>query len=92
MRSHGTDPSITVWIALGLWIPLGLLIFATFTRHVKALLIAMVGGWLFLPCYVLKLKAIRNFLKLTAAAHATRGIPFGTLLFDYSPWVLQLQV
>src|SRR5579862_4608321 len=73
-------PSATVYMALIGWIPLTILLFAMFPSR-KALLLGMIGGWLFLPVYVIKLHAIPEHSKLTAASY---GCLFGTMLFDWA--------
>ncbi len=50
-------------------------------RRAKQLLIGMIGGWLFLPVASVKLKAIPEFGKLTAASYACL---LGTFLFDFA--------
>ena len=73
-------PSATVYMALIGWIPLTILLFAMFPSR-KALLLGMIGGWLFLPVYVIKLHAIPEYSKMTAASY---GCLFGTMLFDWA--------
>jgi len=69
----------TVYVALAVWIPLTLVLFATIPSR-KALLTSMIGGWLFLPVYMVKLTAIPAFSKLTVASY---GCLLGTMLFDW---------
>ena len=70
--------NVQILTALIGWIPLTILLFALFPSR-RAMLIGMIGGWLFLPVYIIKLKAIPEYSKLTAA---TYGCLIGTFLFD----------
>ncbi|HET6251999.1 MAG TPA: hypothetical protein VFE47_30215 [Tepidisphaeraceae bacterium] len=76
MPSHATT---TVLIALVGWIPLTIIFFALFSSR-RAMLLGMIGGWLFLPVYVIKLKAVPEYSKLTAASY---GVLLGTMIFDW---------
>lgn len=69
----------TVMLALVGWIPLVLIFFATLPSR-KALILGMIGGWLFLPVYIYKLKQFPEFSKFTASSYACL---LGTILFDY---------
>jgi hypothetical protein len=72
-------PTTTVLIALLGWVPLTVLLFALYPSR-RAFLISMVGGWLFLPVCIIKLKAVPEYSKLTAA---TYGCLLGTAIFDW---------
>ena len=74
-----TKMRFTVFLALIGWMPFVVLLFATLPPR-KALLIAMIGGWLFLPVYIVKLKTLPEFSKLTASSY---GCLIGIFLFDF---------
>ena len=68
----------TVELVLYAWIPVVLFLFAVLQpRH--ALIVAYIGGWLFLPVFGVDLKGLPPFSKVSATAY---GALFGTLLFD----------
>lgn len=69
----------TVKGALLGWVVLVIVLFAILPSR-RALLIGMIGGWLFLPCAIWKIKAIPEFSKITAASYACL---LGTFLFDW---------
>jgi hypothetical protein len=69
----------TIYGALAIWPVFTLVLFAIMPSR-KALLTSMIGGWLFLPVYMVKLTAIPACGKLTIPSYACF---FGTLFFDW---------
>ncbi|HWE02308.1 MAG TPA: hypothetical protein VG326_07825 [Tepidisphaeraceae bacterium] len=69
----------TVYAALALWVPLTLAFFAMLPSR-KAVMTSMIGGWLFLPVFMLKMKAIPACGKITIPSYACL---LGTMLFDW---------
>ena len=66
-------------LALFAWVPTVLLLFAVLPAR-RAVIIAFVGGWLFLPVFGIDLKGIPPFSKVSASAYA---VLFGAALFDW---------
>ena len=68
----------TAELALYGWIPLVLFLF-TVLRPRHAVIVAYIGGWLFLPMFEIDLKGLPPYSKVSATAY---GVLFGALLFD----------
>src|SRR4051812_38555310 len=68
--------------ALYAWIPVAIAIFGMVKVRRRALMIAFIGAWLFLPAPVfgVQFKGIPDLTKITAASY---GAMLGALLFDY---------
>jgi hypothetical protein len=67
-----------VELVLYAWIPVVLFLFSVLQpRH--ALIVAYIGGWLFLPVFGVDLKGLPPYTKVSATAY---GALFGALLFD----------
>src|SRR4051794_19272701 len=64
--------------ALWAWIPIALLIFA-FLKPRRAVLVAYIGAWMFLPMYDIKMNGIPDLSKITVAS---MGVILGMLCFD----------
>ena len=68
----------TVELVLYAWIPVVLCLFAVLQpRH--AVIVAYLGGWMFLPVFGVDLKGLPPYSKVSATAY---GALFGALLFD----------
>lgn len=65
-------------IALYIWVPFVLLVFAVMTPR-RAVIFAYVAGWLFLPMLAIKLQGIPDLTKITASSF---GVLLGVMLFD----------
>jgi len=69
----------TCELALFAWVPTVLLMFAVLPAR-RAVVMAFVGGWLFLPVFGIDLKGIPPFSKVSASAYA---VLLGAALFDW---------
>lgn len=69
---------LAVYIALYGWLPLVMCLFAIFPPR-RALLMGFIGGWLFLPCAIVKFTGVPEYSKMTAASFA--GL-LGTIIFN----------
>ena len=68
----------TAELVLYAWIPVVLFLFTVLQpRH--AVIVAYIGGWLFLPVFGIDLKGLPPYSKVSATAY---GVLFGALLFD----------
>lgn len=76
-------PNILVTVALFGWIPLVLVLFMLLPAR-RAVIVATLGAWLFLPMWGFKLPGIPDFSKVSATSI---GLLLGVLLFD-SPRLL----
>lgn len=87
--------SLTVYVALLGWIPFVVLLFAVVRPIHRAVLVAYVAGWLFLPMAGFSLPGLPDYDKMFAANF---GVAIGILLFDsgrlaaYRPSLLDLPV
>jgi hypothetical protein len=71
--------NMVVYIVLLGWIPLVLVLFATMPPR-RAVLVAYIGGVLFLPCFAFKLLGIPDYGRATASSLLTLA---GAVLFDF---------
>ena len=70
--------SITVYIAMWGWIPVTLLLFSVWPQR-RAILAALVTGWLFLPVASFSIPILPNYGKMAAV---TESLLLGILIFD----------
>ena len=70
--------TILVAIVLWGWIPTVLVIFAFFPPR-RAVIMAFISAWLFLPIYEYELRGLPDYNKITATSV---GVLFGILIFD----------
>ncbi len=70
--------TILVPVALFGWIPLILVLFLLLTPR-RAVIVAFIGAWLFLPMAGYSIEGLPNFTKMTATSY---GAMLGVVLFD----------